>query len=161
MGIPTKFWTTRIRTTKLLNSVSPLLFRASIISRAAVLAPAKMGAPAIAMSWPIRKGATKTIRPTPAMTPTRLMTTVFHWRFSSGKSIMVPREVIRIPIRLLAMAVTAAVSKMSPGSPHQNAIRSVTAMTRVADRTARVFSATISPKAKMAIRIANAIVGVI
>ena len=112
----------------------------------AVFAPAKMGAPAMAMSRPMIRLATTMMPKTAMDTPTMPMTTVFHWRLSSVKSMRVPREVISSPTRSMPMAEVAESSKMVLGRPHQKPISRTNAMTSVADRTAFVFCATTSPK---------------
>ena len=81
-------------------------------------------------------------------TQTREVTTTFHCRRSSGKSMVVPRETMRIPAMTLPKPVTWASSITDRGRmPLQKPARSRIAIPSTVEKTAFVFWAMSSPAA--------------
>ena len=114
----------------------------------AALPPAKIGAPETASSEPMSGEPARIIAPTAQMTQQREITTTFHCRLSSGKSMVVPRETIRTPaIRLPKPLICASSISVRGRTPLQKPASRISAIPSTVEKTALVFCAISSPTA--------------
>lgn len=129
-------------------SSSPFSFSVVVMMRVAALPPAKIGAPATAISIPMMGPPRRMIAATEPRTQQREITTTFHCRLISGKSIVVPRETIRIPaMRFPKPLIWASSISVRGKIPLQKPASRISAIPSTVEKIALVFWAMSSPAA--------------
>ena len=113
-----------------------------VMMSVAALPPAKIGAPAIAILLPMNGRPISTIAATAPHTPHSAVTTTFHCRRSSAKSIVVPSDTMSRPAMMLPNPVICASSISVRGRmPLQKPASSRIAMLSTVENIALVFCA--------------------